>query len=325
MKYTDKNKIRESINSAAASGTQFFFAVNYDVSEGVFIENPLSQNKVLFQFNGIGNKPTDIVVKEQPSLTVMPIGIESYKVKFDTAYEGLKQGVAQVINLTVSTPIETNISPKEIFSLSQSPYQVYVPEEFVCFSPERFVKISDGIISSNPMKGTIDASLIDAEQEILNDPKEIAEHTATTQLIVDELALVATDVKVNRFRYIDRIESRNRTLLQVSSEVVGTLDDDYMTHLGDIVFKLLPAGSIAGSPKKAALELINRAENDNRGYYCGIAGYFDGSSLDTAVLIRFIESDGEKQSFRSGGGITVDSICEKEYQEVLNKIYLPFV
>lgn len=175
------------------------------------------------------------------------------------------------------------------------------------------------------MKGTIDATIPDAESNILNDPKELAEHKATVQLICDELALVASDVRVERFRYIDRLETSNKSLLQVSSQVVGTLDDGAMEHLGDLLFQLLPAGSIAGSPKAAALDLIRQVEAAQRGYYCGIAGYFDGEVLDTAVLIRFIERDQEQTYFHSGGGITAQSICQKEYQEVQNKIYLPFV
>ena len=128
-----------------------------------------------------------------------------------------------------------------------------------------------------------------------------------------------------RSRYIDRIELSNRTLLQVSSEVEGELPNDYMTRMGDILFSLLPAGSITGSPKTMAIEYIDLAENLPRGYYCGIAGYFDGKTLDTAVLIRFIETNDGNMYYRSGGGITSKSNYKKEYHEVLNKIYLPFV
>jgi para-aminobenzoate synthetase component 1 len=98
-----------------------------------------------------------------------------------------------------------------------------------------------------------------------------------------------------------------------------------MTRLGDIIFSLLPAASITGSPKTKTEEYIRLAEAQPRGYYCGIAGYFDGKKLDTTVLIRFIEIDGKNMFFRSGGGVTSDSVCEKEYQEVLDKIYLPII
>ena len=175
------------------------------------------------------------------------------------------------------------------------------------------------------MKGTIDASIANAEQKILNDPKEINELNAVTQIVVKELGSVANNVYVKRDRYIDKIESLNRTLLQVSAEVEGELPNDYLSHMGDILFSLLPAASITGSPKTKAKEYIRLSEDEPRGYYCGIAGYFDGTQLDTAVLIRLIETDGDSLFFRSGGGITRNSVCENEYQEALNKIYFPFI
>ncbi|MEG0500012.1 MAG: aminodeoxychorismate synthase component I, partial [Rikenellaceae bacterium] len=288
-------------------------------------EHPLHQSDVYFQFCDKGNKPTTTIASPHSHLQTFPMPFSDYKIMFDKVMEACKKGEVKVVNLTVKTPIQANMSDMDIFLLSNSMYQLYLPERFVCFSPERFVRIANGRISSNPMKGTIDASLPNAEREVLDNPKELAEHTATVQLIADELMTVATNVRTERFRYIDRLETNNKCLLQVSSEVVGELPSTYISHLGDTLFKLLPAGSIAGSPRLAALKLISRAEETPRGYYCGIAGYFDGTELDTAVLIRLIERDGDQIYFRSGGGITMDSICENEYQEVQNKIYLPFL
>ena len=291
MKFIDTDQVRISINEAALQQTPFFFALNYEMTEGVFIENPMNQSEILFHFNGFGNAPSQVRNNEKVELNVIPISIEEYFSKFEIVEQGLKYGEIDVVNLTVKTPISTNIDCHEIFLRSQSRYRVYVPDKFVCFSPESFVKIENGRISSFPMKGTIDASMKNAEQVILNDPKEIAEHTTTTQLIVEELGSIAQNVTTKRFRYLDRIELSNRTLLQVSSEVEGELPNDYMTKMGDILFSLLPAGSITGSPKTMAIEYIDLAENLPRGYYCGIAGYFDGKTLDTAVLIRFIETN----------------------------------
>lgn len=325
MKFINSDQIRTGINKAASQGTPFFFVIDYEGSEGCLLENPMSQSEILFHFNGIGNIPSQAKDGQKSELTISPIPIMEYKSKFEIVQQGLKSGVIDVVNLTMKTPISTNIDSKEIFLRSQSPYRIYVPGKFVCFSPERFVKIQNGKISSNPMKGTIDASVPNAEQEMLNDPKEIAEHTATTKLIVEELNCIARNVRIKRFRYIDRIELSNKTLLQVSSEVEGELPNDYIERMGDILFSLLPAGSITGSPKAKAKEYIRLSEGVPRGYYCGIAGYFDGEMLDSTVLIRLIETDQEgKMHFRSGGGITSQSICEKEYQEVLDKIYLPF-
>lgn len=325
MKFIGSEQVRTSINKAGSQQTPFFFILDYEMSEGLFIENPTTQSEILFEFNGVGNKPLLAMSYQQAYLKVSPIPESEYRTKFDIVYQGLNNGEFDVINLTVRTPINTNISSQEIFIRSQSPYQVFIPGKFVSFSPERFVKIEDGRISSNPMKGTIDASMPYAEQVIINDPKEIAELNATTQLITEELSSVAQNVSIKRFRYIDKIESFNRTLLQVSSEIEGELTNDYMSQMGNILFSLLPAASITGSPKIKAKEYIRMAESQTRGYYCGIAGYFDGKTLDTAVLIRFIETENEKMFFRSGGGITRNSVWKKEYHEVLNKIYLPFV
>ena len=88
---------------------------------------------------------------------------------------------------------------------------------------------------------------------------------------------------------------------------------------------MLPAASITGSPKKKAEAYIHLAEGQPRGYYCGIAGYFNGTKLETAVLIRFIETDNGNLFFRSGGGITSNSVYMKEYKEALDKIYFPFL
>jgi para-aminobenzoate synthetase component 1 len=93
--------------------------------------------------------------------------------------------------------------------------------------------------------------------------------------------------------------------------------------LGEIILKLLPAGSITGAPKPKTLEIINRGENYKRDFYTGIFGYFDGKNLDSAVMIRFIENKNGQLYFKSGGGITSMSDATKEYDELIQKIYVP--
>ena len=173
------------------------------------------------------------------------------------------------------------------------------------------------------MKGTIDASVEHAEEAILNDYKEKAEHSTIVDLIRNDLSRIATRVKVNRFRYIDRVETNDGAILQVSSEIEGTLPGDYLENLGTLFFELLPAGSVSGAPKEATVAIIREAEQEPRGFYPGVAGYFDG----TPRLVRadrYIEQTEGGFYFRSGGGITVNSECEKEYAEAVRKIYLPF-
>ena len=133
-------------------------------------------------------------------------------------------------------------------------------DRFVVFSPEIFVRTRDGLIYSYPMKGTIDATLPDARRRILDDPKEAAEHATIVDLIRNDLSIVASEDCVTRYRYIDELRTHNGSLLQVSSEIRGRLPEGWYGHGGEILFSLLPAGSITGAPKKKNLEIIAEAE-----------------------------------------------------------------
>lgn len=98
------------------------------------------------------------------------------------------------------------------------------------------------------MKGTIDATLPDAEQLLMQDTKEAAEHATIVDLIRNDLSMVSEHVEVTSYRYIDRLQTNKGPILQTSSEICGTLPEDYTAHLGDIIFRLLPAGSITAPP-----------------------------------------------------------------------------
>jgi para-aminobenzoate synthetase component 1 len=131
---------------------------------------------------------------------------------------------------------------------------------------------------------------------------------------------VSTNVKVDKFRFYEKIKTQNGLLGQVSSEISGELQSNYNEHIGDILFDLLPAGSICGAPKAKTKKIIFDAEQKDRGYYTGIAGYFDGINLDSCVLIRYLQ---ENNIYRSGGGITFQSDATKEYEEMIEKVYVP--
>ncbi len=123
----------------------------------------------------------------------------------------------------------------------------------------------------------------------------------------NDLSQVASNVAVVNFRYVEEVTTHDKTLLQVSSRITGRLPDDYRDNIGDIIMKLLPAGSVSGAPKTRTLEIITEAEGIKRGYYTGICGYFNGTNLDSGVMIRFIENKNSALYYRSGGGITAQS------------------
>ena len=134
---------------------------------------------------------------------------------------------------------------------------------------------------------------------------------------------MATNVTVEKFRYLEKLQTNRRALWQVSSEITGNLPPDYAERIGEIIFKMLPAGSICGAPKKKTVEIIKEVENYDRGYYTGIFGWFDGRNLDSCVLIRYIEKQDGKLVYKSGGGITFMSDAKSEYDELVKKVYIP--
>jgi para-aminobenzoate synthetase component 1 len=196
-------------------------------------------------------------------------------------------------------------------------------DRFLVFSPETFIRIRDNRIYSYPMKGTIDASLPNAQMRILADKKEMAEHVTIVDLIRNDLSMVADHVRVERFRYIESIYTRGKELLQVSSEISGKLLPRFHSDPAGCLISLLPAGSISGAPKAKTVDVIRDTEGEKRGYYTGICGSFDGTTLDSGVMIRYIEQEGDKLFYRSGGGLTTQSNVISEYQEVQDKIYVP--
>ena len=125
MNFINPEQVRININKAASKQLPFFFTVDYEMSEGLFIENPTRQSEVLFQFNDKGNKPQEMASGIKAEMLTTPIAEEEYKYKFDVVQKGLINGEIDVVNLTLRTPIKINISCREIFLRSQSPYQIY--------------------------------------------------------------------------------------------------------------------------------------------------------------------------------------------------------
>jgi len=173
------------------------------------------------------------------------------------------------------------------------------------------------------MKGTIRDSVADASNVILNSKKEQAEHATIVDLIRNDLGMVSRAVRVNRYRFVERVVTNTNNILQVSSEIIGDLQDNYIDNIGQIIFTLLPAGSISGAPKSKTLQIISEVETKSRGYFTGVFGVFDGSNVDSAVMIRFIEQTPNGLVYKSGGGITAQSILDEEYQEMIDKVYVP--
>lgn len=312
------------INFLAGAGKAFFFAVDYSMQRGfVLSDSDLSHPHVRFDFRGKQNFDFVPETDKEFNWVANPLNFDVYKSKIDYVKSEIKRGNSFLTNLTQQTPIYTDASLENLFYIAKSKYKLWVKGQFLMMSPETFVTIKGNTISSFPMKGTIEANIPDAENRILGDIKEKAEHATIVDLIRNDLSTIAERVEVKRYRYVERIKTNAKDLLQVSSEIVGELPVGFKDYLGDLLFKLLPAGSITGAPKPKTMDIIANAEGYDRNFYTGISGWFDGENLDTAVMIRFIEQNDQGLVFKSGGGITSMSEAVSEYNELIQKIYVP--
>ena len=374
-----KQEIIDKINRLASQDEPFLFVINYQ-GDKAFIRllSDINPEECLFDFEGRGNlshvwketseegtseeetwkKETwkEEISEEEISETtwqIEPPLYEDYERSFNIVKSNIMAGNSYLTNLTCRVPVSCNLSLEEIFHRAKGKYKLLLRRKrtltpFVCFSPETFVRIKGGRIYSYPMKGTLDASLPNAEKQLMEDRKEAAEHATIVDLIRNDLSRVAENVRVDKYRYFDVLHTNKGDILQTSSEISGRLPEDYPHHLGEILDAQLPAGSITGAPNDKTMQIIQEAEGYDRGFYTGIMGIYDQGELNSAVMIRFIEeetspvdfeADGEKNFkasegkgdeasrklyFKAGGGITSKSDCRKEYEEVIQKIYLPF-
>jgi para-aminobenzoate synthetase component 1 len=321
MNEIQRNTI-ERLNELGAQGKPFVFVIDFDFEKPLIFELG-DTSTVLWKTPGLANHQSVKYTEKPVEWSVYPVGFEQYLAAFDCVQQHIHAGDTYLLNLAMPSRVETNLTLEEIFHRSEAPYKIWLKDQFVCFSPEIFVRINDGLISSFPMKGTIDANIENAEQLLLNDKKEVAEHHTIVDLIRNDLSIVADNVQVDRLMYIDRVRTNQGDLLQMSSQISGQLPANYQQFIGTILAKLLPAGSICGAPKPKTLEIIGKVECFERGYYTGVFGVFDGKSLDSCVLIRYLEQEGNELVFKSGGGITFLSDCPSEYKEINQKVYVP--
>jgi len=228
---------------------------------------------------------------------------------------------------------ETNVEPFDVYRavrrLNPSPYMFFFdfgivddePLFMVGSSPEMFVRLEGRTASLRPIAGTrprggdagTDAALA---QQLLDDPKERAEHVMLVDLGRNDLGRVCEygTVKVSDFFTIEKYSH----VMHIVSHVEGKLKTGLTAF--DLVRASFPAGTVSGAPKVRALEIVSDLEPDPRGAYAGMVGYFgfDGS-MDTCLAIRTMVGRGNTFTVQAGAGIVADSDPPTEYQETVNK------
>ncbi|MGL5981524.1 MAG: aminodeoxychorismate synthase component I [Phocaeicola sp.] len=326
MQFYTKQAAIDRINQWGEKKTPFLFFIDYNQNR-CYVEKlaEIDTAHLLYNFQGRSNgKCSSSPYQGELRWKVTPPNRNHYAAAFSYVKEQIYGGNSFLTNLTCCVPIDTNVTIREIYDSARARYKLWIKDQFVCFSPEIFIRIKKGKIYSYPMKGTICAHLPQAEELLMNDVKEAAEHATIVDLIRNDLSMVATKVEVLKYRYCDYLQTNKGEIIQTSSEICGELPLGYESSLGDILFTLLPAGSITGAPKKRTVQIIEEAEGYERGFYTGVMGIFDGKELDSAVMIRFVEEQDGKLYFKAGGGITSQSEEENEYNEIIAKVYVPF-
>ena len=234
--------------------------------------------------------------------------------------------VQTVVSQRWNAKIRAN--PFEIYRalrvINPSPYMYYLRVggvELVGSSPETLVRCEEGRVSIRPIAGTRRRGGTEEqdrrlEQELLADEKERAEHVMLVDLGRNDVGRVAQggSVRVDGFMNVERYSH----VMHLVSQVHGRLDDGRSVY--DVMQACFPAGTVSGSPKVRAMQIIEELEPTRRGPYAGAVGYFSFSgNMDTCINIRTVVIKGRQAYIQAGAGIVADSRPDMEYDETCNK------
>jgi len=258
---------------------------------------------------------------------------EEYMSAVRRAKEYIRNGDIIQAVLSNRAAVRTTRSPAEVYrvlrALNPSPYMYLLKIDdlaVVGSSPEILVRLEGGNIQLRPIAGTRPRGA-DAEDdrrleaELLSDPKEIAEHVMLVDLGRNDVGRVAAwgSVKADELMVVERYSH----VMHIVSNVIGTLREGLNAF--DVLRAAFPAGTVSGSPKIRAMEIIAELEPFRRGIYAGAVGYFDlQGSMDFCIAIRTIVMSGDEAMIQAGAGIVADSDPQREWEEVLSKSRILF-
>ena len=269
------------------------------------------------------------------TLTALPqVPFESNfrRADFEEAVDRCKQyiragDIFQVV-LSQRLSVPTRARPFDIYRalrvVNPSPFMFIVktPETtLVGSSPEILCRVEDGIVTSRPLAGTRPRGKTEEqdkalEDELLNDPKERAEHIMLVDLARNDVGIVAEPrtIKLDEVMTVERYSH----VMHIVSNVQGRLAADKTSF--DALRAVLPVGTVSGAPKIRAMQIIDELEPNRRGPYAGAVGYIDFSgNMDTCIALRTMVITDGTVYIQAGAGIVADSVPANEYQETINK------
>jgi anthranilate synthase component 1 len=286
----------------------------------------------------------DQLIKQLDTVTTRHVNVKSRNVAeadfisgftqqgFEAAVDKIKGYIIDgdvmqvVISQRMSTPFHAR--PLDLYralrSLNPSPYMFYLDlNDFhvVGSSPEILVRYEDGMVTVRPIAGTrprgkSEEQDLALEQDLLADPKEIAEHLMLIDLGRNDVGRIARtgSVKLTEKMIIERYSH----VMHIVSNVTGEIKADMSAM--DVLRATFPAGTVSGAPKIRAMEIIDELEPVKRGVYAGAVGYIGWSgNMDTAIAIRTAVIKDQTLHIQAGAGIVYDSVPRNEWDETMNK------
>jgi anthranilate synthase component 1 len=254
---------------------------------------------------------------------------DTYASGVERAREHIRRGDIFQVVLSIQERLFFNGDPFEIYRrlrmANPSPYHFYLDQKEAVIlgaSPEMLARIEEGVLEVRPIAGTRPRGATEAEdealqRELLNDPKEAAEHVMLVDLGRNDAGRVCEygSVEVATFRSVERFSH----VMHLVSSVKGRLKKD--VHPVDAFFACFPAGTVTGAPKIRAMEIIAALEKVGRGVYSGAVGYFGyHGNMDTCIAIRTLVARGNAVQVQAGAGIVADSAAEAEFAECGHKV-----
>ncbi len=286
----------------------------YKKSRLQYIENVLNKTR------NIGNKIQDFRI----SNLSRNIGEKEFEKMVKKAKKYLYDG--DIFQTVLSKKIEfiCKGNPLVLYQtlrkINPSPYMFYFKLNkriLIGSSPEMLLRITDKKVETYPIAGSRPVSkekdiTEKYKNEMLNDKKELAEHTMLVDLARNDLGKVCKFGTVNTDELMSVKQFSH--IQHIVSHITGELDNKYSVF--DAFKSVFPAGTVSGAPKVRSMEIINELEKESRGPYAGAIGYFSfNDSCDFAITIRSIFINRNKGYNQSGAGIVIDSVPEKEYKE----------
>lgn len=274
----------------------------------------------LLRFNKASDLPFELVNEEQTAVSENDF-LQLVQQAKTHIYRG------DVFQLVVSRPFEQTFFGddfqvyRQLRRLNPSPYLFYLDmESYRLFgsSPETQIQLKNGMAEIHPIAGTVrktgdeqlDKQLI---QQLILDEKENAEHTMLVDLARNDLSKFCTSIKIASYKEIQHFSH----VIHLVSKVTAQTEESALSLFNGT----FPAGTLSGTPKPKALELLNKYEKSSRGFYGGAVGFIHSNgNMNLAIIIRSALSSNNTLRYQAGAGIVLDSVPENELEEVNNKL-----